>query len=501
MRTFSLTNPPMRGDDLKPLQKALKAGRFYNGQIDGIYGPACGLACKHAKWALGYPAKQCVETGGQTLLDYLDGNVGLPPLYRVRRHRRGFGQTPEDLARARIVAWAMKGVADTAQIHYAQIRPIPHQWRLPMTTDCSGFVTLCYQLAGAPDPNGQRYDGQGYCHEPSARILTADLRWIPAGELAVGDELWAFDDAPNAGRGRLTRRRYHRAKVLASFPSIKQSVRVCLDSGETFICSSDHPWLTYSPGIAKHHWTRAADLLPRQLTARNGTRHLVRPFMPWEPDRSYEAGWLAGIFDGEGWVVNRGARGGRTNGVGITQVLGPTADRIVSLVSRYGSFRTTLIERDGIQPRLDVASNGGGVTQAAAFLGTIRAERLISNFTLEGGELQTRHDARVVAVEDVGLREVQSIQTTTGTYLAEGFAVHNTGTLLSHGVTVPVSQARPADLVIWGANPGHHVAVVVAPGRDPQIVSHGSEAGPIRETISGETQAQQRPYQVRRYPL
>lgn len=33
---------------------------------------------------------------------------------------------------------------------------------LPLTTDCSGFVTLCYYLAGAPDPNGLGYSGQGW---------------------------------------------------------------------------------------------------------------------------------------------------------------------------------------------------------------------------------------------------------------------------------------------------------------------------------------------------
>jgi hypothetical protein len=33
---------------------------------------------------------------------------------------------------------------------------------LPLTTDCSGFVTLCHYLAGAPDPNGLGYSGQGW---------------------------------------------------------------------------------------------------------------------------------------------------------------------------------------------------------------------------------------------------------------------------------------------------------------------------------------------------
>ena len=48
------------------------------------------------------------------------------------------------------------------QIHYAKVRPIRGADRkLPLTTDCSGFVTLCYQWAGAPDPNGAHYNGSG----------------------------------------------------------------------------------------------------------------------------------------------------------------------------------------------------------------------------------------------------------------------------------------------------------------------------------------------------
>lgn len=32
----------------------------------------------------------------------------------------------------------------------------------PVKLDCSSFVTLCYKYAGAPDPNGLGYSGQGY---------------------------------------------------------------------------------------------------------------------------------------------------------------------------------------------------------------------------------------------------------------------------------------------------------------------------------------------------
>jgi cell wall-associated NlpC family hydrolase len=64
--------------------------------------------------------------------------------------------------RQKIVTAARWGIANEPRIHYAQVRPIPRARTLPLTTDCSGFVTLCYYLAGAPDPNGRDYDGSGY---------------------------------------------------------------------------------------------------------------------------------------------------------------------------------------------------------------------------------------------------------------------------------------------------------------------------------------------------
>ncbi|HEY2370977.1 MAG TPA: hypothetical protein VGH82_00370, partial [Gaiellaceae bacterium] len=64
--------------------------------------------------------------------------------------------------REKIVTAARWGIGHEPEIHYGEIRPIPLGRRLPLTTDCSGFVTLCYFLAGAPDPNGNRYSGYGW---------------------------------------------------------------------------------------------------------------------------------------------------------------------------------------------------------------------------------------------------------------------------------------------------------------------------------------------------
>jgi len=185
MRTFSLTNPPMRGKELEPLQRALKAVKLYAGPTDGIFGTGTADACKRAKYRLGYPSRAVERTGGQTLLDFLNGSKPLPLAYKLRRHARGYGISREDRLRSAIVSWARKGVADEPSIGYAQVRPMPSSWRLPFTTDCSGFVTLCYRLAGAKDPNGLGYNGEGYTGTLLDHGETIPLWQAKPGDLVI----------------------------------------------------------------------------------------------------------------------------------------------------------------------------------------------------------------------------------------------------------------------------------------------------------------------------
>jgi hypothetical protein len=72
--------------------------------------------------------------------------------------------------RAQIVAAARWGITNTAAIHYSMgadrddwLARLPKQLKqLPLTTDCSGFFTWCYRVAGAPDPNGLGYKALGF---------------------------------------------------------------------------------------------------------------------------------------------------------------------------------------------------------------------------------------------------------------------------------------------------------------------------------------------------
>ena len=59
----------------------------YKGAIDGEYGPLSAAATRETKRQLGYPAKACDESFGQTLYEYLRRNQWrpLPKTYQVRR--------------------------------------------------------------------------------------------------------------------------------------------------------------------------------------------------------------------------------------------------------------------------------------------------------------------------------------------------------------------------------------------------------------------------------
>jgi cell wall-associated NlpC family hydrolase len=167
VRTLHLTNPLMSGPDVKAAQQLLAQnpyGNFNPGTADGFYGPATGNAAKAAKWALGYPDNQCDMGCGPKLIALLQG-APMPADFAARRQQRQQTLTQAGSVRDQIVAFAQWGIQNEPQIHYQQLRPmdgIGQPRKLPLQTDCSGFVTLCYAWAGAPDPNGLKFSGQGF---------------------------------------------------------------------------------------------------------------------------------------------------------------------------------------------------------------------------------------------------------------------------------------------------------------------------------------------------
>jgi hypothetical protein len=182
-RSLNLTDPYMKGPDVEELQKLLKP--FHPGKPDGEYGPATAAAVERAKWALGYPEPQCNMIAGPKLAAFLRKELPVPPEFKkVQAARRLDGQKSL-LLRKNIVENARWGIANEPSIHYKQSRPVDglkEPRKLPLNTDCSGFSTLCYAWAGAPDPNGGNFTGTMF-----TGTLLQNMKRIPPAAVQPGD--------------------------------------------------------------------------------------------------------------------------------------------------------------------------------------------------------------------------------------------------------------------------------------------------------------------------
>ena len=161
-RTLDLANPLLTGPDVAALQRLLAS--YHPGPVDGEYGPLTAAAVERAKWTLGYPRRRCDSSANARFVARLEG-ARLPARFLARQEARRAEAAQALGLRAQIVANAQWGIANEPLIHYEQLRPIDglrESHQLPLHTDCSGFVTLCYAWAGAPDPNGLDYSGQGW---------------------------------------------------------------------------------------------------------------------------------------------------------------------------------------------------------------------------------------------------------------------------------------------------------------------------------------------------
>jgi hypothetical protein len=88
------------------------------------------------------------------------------------------------------VQWALWGCKNTAQIAYSQngnvrLAQLGKNASVPLATDCSGFATLCYSWAGAPNPNAAgAYDARQPAFTGS---MLAHCRKIPKSAARPGD--------------------------------------------------------------------------------------------------------------------------------------------------------------------------------------------------------------------------------------------------------------------------------------------------------------------------
>lgn len=264
-------------------------------------------------------------------------------------------------------------------------------------------------------PKGWTFFSVDYCLAPSTRLLTSDLRWKKSGDVIKGEELMGFDEyLPDKKWGR----RKLRPSVVERVERLNlPCIRVTTDKG-SMVCYEKHGWLTKvnaggrNKRRGQYDW-RAAD----ELKVGQEIAYLCDP---WDEDTSYEAGYLRGVFDGEGWVSKQTLGFGQKSGCVLDTTAHLLRDKGFNFVKDDNSNRK----------RVSVLRSNGGRNEVFKFLGSIRPERLLNNVRSkmwEGLDYQSKASApaTVISVESLGTQEVVAIRTSTHTFIAEGFLSHN----------------------------------------------------------------------------
>lgn len=286
------------------------------------------------------------------------------------------------------------------------------------------------------------------CLDPSTPVLTADLRWVPIGDIQIGDELVGVDEHPEPGKQRKLRR----STVQSVWRTHKPALRLTFEDGSTVVCSEDHRWLfRHNSGGNNTSWRTAAE-----LKIGDHIRHLVDP---WEPDASFGAGYLAGVFDGEGCIVSTGKRFG--SDILFAQNPGVVLDTVSAAMSERGF--TFLPNRD-IDAHKCQQWAVRGLSDCLRFIGQIRPPRLLAtaHHLWEGrairggitptGRVGTSMMKRIVAIDSLPAQGLVDITTTTRTFIANGLVSHNCYDEMAHMVAT-TGGSRSASEVWESATP------------------------------------------------
>lgn len=270
------------------------------------------------------------------------------------------------------------------------------------------------------------------CVEVSTPVLKQDLTWAPVGDLKVGDKLVGFEEGrpPNTTCRNeddtwvsMTERGGRKVKpavVTEHCIERKPCVEVTLSNGDKVITTHDHYWLACAEKDNNMRWYKSANL-------RAGQR--VKKYCDiWGKDNSYEAGWLAGFVAGEGSLHR--SKSSCVSSIGFCQRPGVTWDTALDYSQKLNlEVCPERSPHKGGIGRGDVlyADWLGGKWKTIEIIGKLGIGRFLEKINWDDfGTLKGSGGKDVVvSVRDIGERDVAVMGTSTSTFIAAGYAMHN----------------------------------------------------------------------------
>lgn len=264
-------------------------------------------------------------------------------------------------------------------------------------------------------PPGHEFLILDFCVAPQSRVLKSDMTWVSAGELQVGDELVGFPEdltvgkrnskqVPCDGRGK-SEHKFQRTKVVSIKVLERPSLRITTTEG-IVECSDEHYWVSSTKKQGRS-WKQAKDFVPGDSIATYA--------MPWETDLTPDGQWLAGLFDGEGWVSSQT--------VALGQKPGLVLDKAFRIATQKG-YAVTLDNHRSVVQRLRFTGRS-----ALKALGSLRPVRLLPKapHLWEGRRTwgKCNPPAEILKIEKLGVQSVVAIGTDSKTLIVEGLLSHN----------------------------------------------------------------------------
>ena len=270
-----------------------------------------------------------------------------------------------------------------------------------------------------------------YCLHPNTRVLTTNLEWKAISKISTGDFLIGVK---NSEKSNGVYDVMYPAEVLSTSRTVDFAYKITTDRGQTVIANGKHLWLTDESQTYYYKVTKQTKKWTRTDELKVGSK-IKCGVLPWDYDCSRDAGYLAGLLDGEGYVA--------TANVGFVQKEGLILDKAKELFKNLGFdyWKNDSVGGNARQIRFSLY-------ESMRLLGSIRPLRLLENADklwvkklLMTGRSKLQRLATVISIEPVGECELVDISTDTHTFLAEGLATHNT----NYGLDTEVGRTKSSD--------------------------------------------------------
>jgi len=266
-----------------------------------------------------------------------------------------------------------------------------------------------------------------YCNPPEAPIWMGDLSFKPLGEIRVGDEVMGWDDSAFVSKSK--RRVLVKSTVAAVHRHIAPIVKVTFASGRVVRCTADHRWL---------HARRSTKCNSQFVTPKVGRSlaHVVDMPRQLTHAEEVEASWLGGIFDGEGSLCSSG-RGQIT--ISQSEKVNPEICARIRSSLRGLGFDYHEWHAIGNVQTFAVRGRRQARLNFLAWCRPAKGHKIAAAIV---GHRFTTPD-KIVKIEADGEGEVIGLTTTTGNYVAWGFASKNCGNYAHYKGTRAKAGAAP----------------------------------------------------------